>query len=341
MNGNEQFDRHYKRLVAEGILKSATVGISVCFSINLIFAFLYWMLDIGSIFIGIGISALVGALAGAAIYLFKYRPTEKETARRIDRLGLEERMITMLELKDNESCIAELQRKDAEKSLMNLKKKSIGYSVSRTSVAISASAFAVSICMTVVAMLAGFGILPHGNELFGGDDGRYEVIYAANEGGSLRGEKNQSVEGGSSTEAVLAVADSGWVFVRWDDGALSPERYEENVSSDMIITAIFERVDKGDGDFSEEDAADDLPLGSSNSSSGSGNSDQEGGDNPDQGEEGQGGGKWQDKNQFIDGATYYRDYLELYYKYAMSFFESNTEIPPEILEFFETYFSGI
>ena len=162
------------------------------------------------------------------------------------------------------------------------------------------------------------------------------------------------------------------MFVGWDDGNENPERFEENVEEEWVYIAIFEQVAEGDGEGEdgeasgepgspEGDAADDVPGGgdanvdSEQSGSGDkgdgsgsdGNNDGGQGSSEEEGEgkgDGQGlgaGGKWEDSNQFLDGNTYYRDYLDMYYQMAQQIFEENGEIPPELLEFFETYFGSI
>lgn len=343
MNKKQFLNKHHKRLATEGILRAAIVGLLVCFGTNFILAFLYWMFAFGNVWLGMGISLAIGGVFGILIYFLRYRPTEKEVAQRIDRHGFEERMITMLELKDDDSVIAKLQRRDAEQSLADTSAKMIKYRVSKLSVILAAVILALSACLTVLGALAKDGKIPYGKDLLGvGDDGAFDVVYVAKEGGKLLGDDRQSIRSGGNTSAVLAVADDGWIFVGWDDGKSSPERYETNVEENMVISAIFEKIDKHDTETEDEsDAADDTPFGSSSNESGGGDSNEEGGDNPAQGDTGQGGGKWQDKNQFIDGATYYRDYLDLYYQYASAIFGSDSEIPPQIIEFFEIYFSGI
>ena len=112
----------------------------------------------------------------------------------------------------------------------------------------------------------------------------------------------------------------------------------------------------------EGDEAEDVPQGGSadaesdqnggqgdegDASGSDGNSDGGQGSGQEEGEgkgEGQGfgaGGKWEDSNQFIDGKTYYKDQLDMYYQYAMEIFEQTGEIPPELREFFETYYDSI
>jgi len=247
----------------------------------------------------------------------------------------------MVELSGDNSTIAEMQRADAIARLGEVSAKNIKIKLSTLFTVTVSVLLVVSVTFSVLGILAGAGKIPYGKDLFAqGGDGTFEVVYTAGEGGSIRGEAEQSVSFGKSTTAVRAVADDGWMFVRWADGDTSPERWEVNVQSNMQIKAIFEKIDNTAPDEDDKDSADDLPSGDVTQEGGGSNSDELGGEEA-KGDGGGGGAKWQDRNQFIDGATYYRDYLEFYYQYAMGFFDSATDIPPEIIEYFEIYFSGI
>lgn len=343
MNKKHFFDKHYKRLVTEGVLRSAIYGSLAGFGIIFILSLLYWIFALGGILLSIGIGILTGITVGVLLYVFKYAPTDTAVARRIDRQGLEERMITMLELKDDDSFIAGLQRNDATSKLESVPEKSIRYGLSTLSIILSSALLSASICFVCFGFLAKSGKMPYGKDIFASEvsDGTFSVIYESGTGGTIRGESNQRVAEGESTSPVRALASDGWIFIGWDDGEKSPERYENNVTKDVKIKAVFEKIDNNDDSEDETDSADDLPFGSANNESGGGGADEVGGDNPTDGDQGNGDAKWQNKNQFIDGVTYYRDYLDLYYQYAMNIFEGNTDIPPDIIEFFEIYFSGI
>lgn len=341
MNVKEIFGKHYERLFAESVLKSIIGGIGVASAINAILSFLYWMLRFGNIWIGIVAGLLSGGVAGVLLYIFKYRLTEKTAAQLIDRYGLQERMITMVELNGDTSTMAEMQRADAIARLGDVSAKRIKIKLSVVLTVLTSLLLVFSVSCSVLGVLAGAGKIPYGKDLFAqGVDGTFEVVYTVDEGGYIRGEVQQSIGFGESTTAVRAVADDGWMFIRWDDGETSPERWETNVQSNLQIKAIFEKIETTTPDEDDKDSADDLPSGEVTQEGGGGNSDELGGEEVKG--DGQGGGaKWQDRNQFIDGATYYRDYLEFYYQYAMGFFDSATDIPPEIIEYFEIYFSGI
>lgn len=342
MEIKQVFGKHYKRLHTEGIIKSVIAGAVLSFCINVIFALLYWILELGGVWLGFIIGIPFGVAFGIILYFSKYRLTEKALACRIDRYGLEERMVTMVELGDDSSSIAKIQRDDAIKSLSVLSHKDIKFSIPTVLTVLTIVSLTLSISLTVLGVLAKYEKIPYGKDIFTQNaDGVLDVVYQAGEGGKILGEKTQSVSAGGNTASVLAMADQGWMFIGWDDGEKYPERHENGVKSDMIITALFKKIDNTDSADDDSDSADDVPYGSVIEESGGGDSDQTGGETPKDDGEGNGSGKWQDRNQFIDGMTYYRDYLELYYKYSCGILDSDTEIPDEIIEFFEMYYSGI
>ncbi len=342
MNVKQIFGKHYCRLLTHGILKSVFAGVGVGFLVGGIFSLLYWMLGFGAVWLG-AVTGLCGGVAfGIATYLLRYRLTDRAAAGRLDRYGLEERIITMLELNDDGSEIARLQRRDALESLAALPAESIKFKVSPLFASVISVTVTVSLFFGMLGLFAHFGKIPYGRDLMSqGADGSFEVRYTVDGGGYIRGRQSQSARLGASTEPVRAIAEDGWMFVGWSDGEKSPERCENNVDSDITVKAVFEKIDSISPDEEDSDSADDLPYGSVIEEGGGGSSDQIGGDNVKDDGDGNGGGKWQDRNQFIDGATYYRDYLEFYYQYATGIFDSETDIPEEVIEFFEMYFNGI
>jgi len=342
MNVKKIFGGHYRRLLAESALRSAIFGAGVGFAVGGVLAAIYWLVGIGVAWLGAAVGLPVGIVAGVLAYFLRYRLTEKELAARIDRHGLEERMITMLELGSESTDIAVLQRRDAEASLAALPERSIRPRASALLVAVFAMTVAVSLFFGVLAILAHSGSIPYGKDFFlEGADGTLEVSYTTEGGGYVKGEAKQTVAFGEDSQAVRAVAEDGWRFVRWSDGVRSPERREESVTSDISVKAIFARINLSSEDDEDGDEADDLPYADVIEESGGGGSDELGGDNIKDDGDGSGGGKWQDRNQFIDGMTYYRDYLEFYYQYATGIFESEGDIPEDIVKFFEMYFNGI
>ena len=378
MNLKQMFKKHYLRLVLEGVIKSVLVGLAIGFAANFLTALLAWVFSFGGVWLTIGVGIGAWLVSGVLFYFLKFRPTISETAERMDRLGLEERMITMIELEGDNSYIAKIQRENARASMAHVEGRKIKLRIPRVAISLAIIAAVLGSSMTTVKGLADSGEIPSFDELV--EDDPYanylEVFYEVDDGGYIEGEPAQLIEPGGSTTPVVAVAEDGWVFVGWDDGKTELERYETNVTQSLYFIAVFEEItDDGEGneggeageggegkDKAEGDKAEDLPAngganvesdqsgaeGSEGDGSGSkGESDGGQGSSDEQGEgkgdgKGQGaGGKWQDSNQFIDGNTYYRDYLDYYYQYALEIFEENGEIPPELREFFEAYYDSI
>lgn len=376
MNAKQMFKKHYLRLVLEAVIKSVLLGLAIGFAANFVAALAAWIFDFGGIWFAIGVGGGCWLVSGLLAYFLKYKPSVTETAARMDRLGLEERMITMLELDGDDSYIANVQRENAINSIAGVVNRKIRLRVPRAVICFAAVAFVLGASMTTVTGLANNDVIPDFDEIVEDPYANYlSVTYAVDEGGEIEGETDQLIEPGGATTPVIAVPEDGWIFVGWDDGNSEMERFEENVTTDLYYIALFEQIGEGDegdsegegggkeGSGSQEgDKAEDLPSnGSANVDSdqngasgsegdGSGSSgENEGGQgsSDEQGEgkgdgKGQGaGGKWDDQNQFIDGKTYYRDKLDEYYQMALEIFEETGEIPPELRDFFEAYYDSI
>jgi formylglycine-generating enzyme required for sulfatase activity len=67
----------------------------------------------------------------------------------------------------------------------------------------------------------------------------HTLTYTADENGSVLGESPQTVDCGGSGSAVEAVPDLDYLFVQWSDGRTDNPRTDENVSSDVDVSAIF------------------------------------------------------------------------------------------------------
>ncbi len=66
------------------------------------------------------------------------------------------------------------------------------------------------------------------------------LTYVAGEGGTIEGETVQSVPVGGGGTAVTAVPNEGYAFVRWSDGVTTATRTDEDVASNISVTAEFE-----------------------------------------------------------------------------------------------------
>lgn len=102
-----------KKAKKQNIIKAGLCSVAISLLFNIPFLIAFWIMDYkykfiicAGIFI-VGISVLFPVL-----YFKKFQYTEIQLAKRIDDLGLEERVLTMIELKDNNSFIAKKQKED-------------------------------------------------------------------------------------------------------------------------------------------------------------------------------------------------------------------------------------
>ncbi|MDD3687260.1 MAG: GLUG motif-containing protein, partial [Bacteroidales bacterium] len=75
----------------------------------------------------------------------------------------------------------------------------------------------------------------------------YTLTYAAGTGGTLIGSTTQSVVSGTNGTAITAVPNSSYRFVRWSDNSTSNPRTDSNISGNISVSAIFERISSGGG----------------------------------------------------------------------------------------------
>ena len=63
----------------------------------------------------------------------------------------------------------------------------------------------------------------------------------AETGGSISGQANQIIIHGGDGAAVNAVPDTCYNFINWSDGFTSNPRQDINVTSNISVSAVFEK----------------------------------------------------------------------------------------------------
>ena len=167
---NPLFQKHYKRLVLEGVINSALWGAFVGFGATFLVATLAWVFGFGGIVLPIAIGVGVGVITGVSCYFLRYRPDVHSVAARVDRLGLEERTITMLALEQEDSIIASLQRENAKESLQKVEHVKIKFRLPISVIVMAAVAFVLGTGMTTVSGLVEEGAVPPLAEIISPED---------------------------------------------------------------------------------------------------------------------------------------------------------------------------
>ena len=119
MKQNNLLGKYRTRLKKIGLLKSAIYALVFALSVSFLAAFCVWFFVLpawGLWLIIAGTGVLTFSAVLPLLYFLRFRPTERKTAREVDRLGLEERTVTMLELENDDSFIARRQRDDGKRS---------------------------------------------------------------------------------------------------------------------------------------------------------------------------------------------------------------------------------
>lgn len=355
-----------RRVSKEARIKAVVWGSVIAFAANAAAALLTWCLGVKNLWlvlgIALGVFAVAWAASSVALYYLKFRPSFGDIARRVDGLGLDERVITMTELINDDGFIAQKQRQDTKSKLKSVNAKSIKLVISTASIVLACVMFFVSGAVTTASALSAEGIikdLPGIVDPIFNPEIFYTVRYETEGDGEIEGNADQLVLAGGDAEPVLAVAEEGWAFLCWSDGSEDPFRHDTAVASDgefsevdedgnVIITyfAVFMELDEsesesesGEGDESEQeqDQAEDQPSEGEEQ-------EQEQPEKPEgeEGNEGDGmGGQYEDTNKVIDGDQYYGDRYEEYLALAKEILENGGELPDELREFIESYYETI
>lgn len=340
MDGKRTFEKYYSRLAREGVIKSIIFGLTIGFGASFIAALITWICAVDGLWISIALWAATAAAISPIAYVKLFRPTAKSIARRIDKLGLEERLITMTELENDSSYMAMRQREDAKSALSGVDAKSIKFGFSRKAIIIVSVLAAFAVAMTCISALSARGRIAGAKDFFddllpGGVPDFLELNYVVEGGGSIEGEEAQIVSYGENGTPVLAVADDGWVFAGWNDGYPEPYREDYLITENTTFTAVFEQMpdDQEENPSDSPDQPEENPE-EQETPPPEANDDPDDNDNSDNQQYG-------DNNSIIDGNTYYRDKYEEYLQRAMEMLENGEDLPAELRELLEAYYNII
>ena len=316
MQKEQYFKAQQPKLNLEAWLKSALCGLAVGFGFNFLAATILWFAPIKGLWMIIGLLIAVTAISTPIFYYKRFRPNNQRNARRIDRLGLEERLITMVEFENEDSYMIQAQRKDAQAALSAMDNKQLKIKVAGTLILAVVVCAVLGIGMTTVNGLSEAGVIPGGDELVEAwirekTTEYVTVYYSAEKGGVIEGDEEQIIVKGTGAVRVTAVADEGFIFKCWSDGNPNPTREDKNLSADVVYEALFMTMDDegASDDEGEGDEANDVP---GDESSDGENNGQTAPNNPPEDESNSSAGAVEPSNQIIDGETYYRDMLEIY-----------------------------
>lgn len=265
------FKKYRSRVVKEGILKAVVCGLIVGFAVLIAAALAFWFAGVPwGLWLSIALFAVATGASVPAFYFLKFKPTAKAIAKRIDQLGLEERIITMMELEKDESFIAMKQREDALAAMKKADHMLIKVVVT-TALVVAVSVVGVfGVGAGTVSALYTAGVIPSGMDLLhqvtAGEPGTYTVSYSISDGqGSIldwttnevlytsieesaEGTPGEGTQGGvSATAADISGSSDASGSVESGDSGEAGEEEEKNVftlqEGENCIPVIAEPAD--------------------------------------------------------------------------------------------------
>ena len=155
-----------KRLISEAWIRSAVLAgmIAACIAtlLGIVHVIIPWLVtELWVILAFLGVFAIGFGL----VFLILYRPSKRDIAKRLDGLGMAERVETMLEFADSATPAARLQREDTITRLQSIRARDLRIRVSKTLTALCAVFTVTAVVLLLIPEVNAFSRHPIVNEL--------------------------------------------------------------------------------------------------------------------------------------------------------------------------------
>ena len=145
MKKDDILKKYQTRVFKESVIKSLIYGLIFGLAVMAIVSLIFFIIGTKQLLVAI-LFGLVAVIGGAIyVYRTKFQTTVNAVAKRIDELGLHERVITMIDYAENDSLICEKQREDTKEKLEKVESSQIKFRITKVSIAL----------LGVIAILAG------------------------------------------------------------------------------------------------------------------------------------------------------------------------------------------
>lgn len=145
MKKDDILKKYQTRVFKESVIKSLIYGLIFGLAVMAIVSLIFFIIGTKQLLVAI-LFGLVAVIGGAIyVYRTKFQTTVNAVAKRIDELGLHERVITMIDYAENDSLICEKQREDTKEKLEKVESSQIKFRIPKVSIAL----------LGVIAILAG------------------------------------------------------------------------------------------------------------------------------------------------------------------------------------------
>lgn len=119
--------KYYHKLIIEALIKSVSISLVIGLILALIVKLISFIIHKDLTLIAIICGLIVVLINSVILYFLKFKPNLEEVSARVDALGLDERVITMLDIerKNLDSFIVKKQQEDAKAKLKNVSVKQL------------------------------------------------------------------------------------------------------------------------------------------------------------------------------------------------------------------------
>lgn len=143
---------YQRKLTFEAIVKSLVLALIAGFMLCILVSIISFATKFNAIWISLGIWATATVGFSVLFYFKIFRTTLDKTASRVDGMGLDERVITMLEFADSDNVIAQMQRQDTAAILQGVTPKKMKFA--KTKVFIILASFMAAIACAAILMMS-------------------------------------------------------------------------------------------------------------------------------------------------------------------------------------------
>lgn len=152
LTAEEELLKDYKRkLMGEAFMKSLLAGVACGFLVSVPVSAVAFITAYNMLWIALAVFAAASAGVTALSYFRYYRTNIRQTALRVDGVGLEERVVTMIEYAGKDDALARRQREDTRNALRYVEPAQVKIPFPKTAFAVLVAAALLGICMMVTS----------------------------------------------------------------------------------------------------------------------------------------------------------------------------------------------
>lgn len=146
LSPEEKLLRGYQRkLTVEAIIKSLVLALIAGFMLCILVSIISFATKFNALWISLGVWAAATAGLSVLFYFKIFRTTLDKTASRMDGMGLDERVITMIEFAGSDNVIAQAQRRDTAEILQSVTPKHMKFAKTKIFIVLASCLAAIAV----------------------------------------------------------------------------------------------------------------------------------------------------------------------------------------------------